>query len=140
MATFTQRRSSRVWARWIVALSAVVVAAFVINGLQSDSPSLTLSAARLPTAPPKVSVSPGFGSVTVHWEASTSAKGLRVTHYIVTPYSGRSALAEKKTGDVHSLVVKGLTNGKKYSFPVAATNTNGRGPARSSVMVTVGAP
>jgi fibronectin type 3 domain-containing protein len=65
-----------------------------------------------------------------------------VTHYVVTPYLGSSALASHvvKSGKT-SDVVSGLVNGKTYRFRVTAKTDHGSGPPSGPTnAVTIGVP
>jgi len=64
--------------------------------------------------------------VTVSWTAPSSDGGAAITGYKVTAAPGG---ATGTTTGATSVVVKGLTNGKPYTFTVTATNPAGTGTA-----------
>jgi len=90
--------------------------------------------AAAPWAPTGVSGQAGNGQVTVSFTPPSYDGGSPITSYTATS-SG------KQTGSASSspITVKGLTNGKPYTFTVTATNAIGTGPPSSpSSSVTPG--
>ncbi|HEY4375773.1 MAG TPA: CocE/NonD family hydrolase C-terminal non-catalytic domain-containing protein, partial [Acidimicrobiales bacterium] len=89
-------------------------------------------------APTPVAASARRGSANVTWTAPTAvANGAPVTGYRVTPYSGSTPLAAQSfAADASGGVVTGLTNGKAYTFKVAATNVSGPGAVATTGAVT----
>ena len=80
------------------------------------------------TAPSKVQnvhATTGNGSATVAWDPSDS-NGSPVDAYLVvaSPGSARATV----DGDTNSAVIRGLTNGQKYTFTVMAHNSMGASP------------
>lgn len=82
--------------------------------------------ATLPGAPTEVTASAGNAQATVSFTAPTSDGGSSIISYKVTSTPG----GKTATG-TSPITVKGLTNGKAYTFKVRATNTIGTGPASS---------
>jgi hypothetical protein len=84
---------------------------------------------------------PGDGRAVVRWTPPGST-ATPITHYVVTPYLGTSALSSRvvtsaKTSDV----VSGLVNGKTYRFRVVAETPTGSGPpSQPTNAVTIGVP
>ena len=76
-----------------------------------------------------VSAQPGNTQATVKWTPPVLHGGLPVTGYVVTPYLGHRALSSHT---FHSTakhqVIAGLSNGRQYTFKVAAMNKLGTGP------------
>ena len=99
------------------------------------------AAASLPGTPGRPSAVSGNRSVRLSWPAPTNG-GAPITIYLVTPYLGTHA---QPTRSFHSNktseMVNGLTNGKTYTFKVAAHNAVGTGaPSAASKAVTIGVP
>ncbi len=96
----------------------------------------------VPGAPTGASAAPGNGSATLHWHVPASSGDSAITSYVVTPFLGFSALASRTLpATPTTAVITGLTNGKQYSFKVAAHNTTGTGVrSAGSNIIVVGAP
>jgi hypothetical protein len=77
----------------------------------------------VPGAPTSVTATAGKGSVKLTWKAPSSSGGSAITGYVITPSSGSA----KTVGDVLTYTLTGLTNGKAYTFTVAAENAAGKG-------------
>jgi predicted lipoprotein with Yx(FWY)xxD motif len=98
-------------------------------------------AAAKPGAPGRPAAVAGDKSARVSWAAPSNG-GSPITIYLVTPYLGTHAQATRafhsnKTAEV----VTGLTNGKTYTFRVAAHNAVGTGAMSvASKAVTIGLP
>ena len=94
-----------------------------------------------PAAPSTVTASPGTQNALVSWSLPAN-NGSPITGYVVTPYSGATALSPRTFNDAaRSKYISGLTPGRTHTFRVAAVNAIGTG-ARSlaSNAATVGAP
>ena len=78
--------------------------------------------AGLPWEPCGVSANPGNAQATVSF-MNSAANGSAITGYTVIPSVGAPV-----TGKSSPIIVKGLTNGKSYTFEVTATNGIGTGP------------
>jgi hypothetical protein len=95
-----------------------------------------------PGAPTAVKAAPGSSKATLTWTAPTATNGAGVTGYVVTVLSG-GTVVKKVTYASNALTeaVTGLTNGKAYTFKVAATNVAGTGTtSTASASIIVGAP
>ena len=92
-------------------------------------PIAVAGAASKPAAPHKPVVAPGKAEVKVIWSAPKD-NGSAITGYVVTPFLGKAA-QEARTFKSASTwqVITGLTNGKVYTFRVAAKSKVGVGPA-----------
>jgi len=88
----------------------------------SVTPSVTV-----PSAPRDVMGSPGDGSIVVAWAAPLSDGGRGITSYRVI--SLQDSTKDCITSSGLSCTVRGLTNGRSYTFTVRATNSIGQGPA-----------
>jgi hypothetical protein len=100
------------------------------NGIQGGDPP---PKPPKPPAPPKPRVGPpgvpghvtaaaGDKEVTVSW-GPAAANGSPILRYVVTGDGGDHEVSAKR----RTLTLKGLTNGKAYSFSVSAVNDKGRG-------------
>ncbi len=92
----------------------------------------------LPGPPPAPVATAGNGSATVSWSAPPSDGGSPVTGYTVTASPGGRSCTW--IAGPLQCSVSGLSNGRSYTFSVAATNVQGTGPASgpsSSVAPTV---
>jgi Domain of unknown function (DUF4082)/Fibronectin type III domain/Bacterial Ig domain len=79
-----------------------------------------------PGAPTAVSAIPATGRALVSWTAPSEEGGSPITGYKITPYLGSQAQTPVNVSTpTTSAVVTGLTNGKGYTFTVAATNATG---------------
>ena len=74
----------------------------------------------------------------MRWTAPAN-HGSKVTRYSITTFLGNTVKARKIVGPITQVNVTGLTNGRRYSFHVAAFNAHGYGPARAGA-ATIGAP
>ena len=95
-----------------------------------------------PVAATGVTAVPGNGTATVRWAKPLDDGGSTLTGYVVTPQNGFFVLpAQTFLSPSTAAVVTGLTNGKAYSFKVAAINSVGTGLASlASNTITAGAP
>jgi predicted lipoprotein with Yx(FWY)xxD motif len=105
------------------------IGAFVVVGLVGGSLIAVgpAGAASKPSAPAKPSVAAGKAQVRVTWVAPAD-NGSKITGYVVTPFLGSKA-QPAHTFDSTALaeVVTPLTNGRSYTFKVAARNAVGTG-------------
>ena len=115
----------------VVALGAVTVGAIAPAG----------AAVTKPGAPAKPVAVSGNKQAKVSWKAPANG-GSAITLYIVTPYLGAKAQpARQFHSNKTTEVVTGLTNGKSYTFRVAAHNAKGTGKQSvASAAVTIGVP
>jgi hypothetical protein len=90
--------------------------------------------------PTGVTALPLSAAAKVSWKAPTNTNGSAVTGYVVTPYLAGVAKASTTFGSgVLSGTVSGLTNGKSYTFRVAAKNARGTGDgSAASAAIIVG--
>ncbi|MFZ0931054.1 MAG: fibronectin type III domain-containing protein, partial [Syntrophobacteraceae bacterium] len=79
----------------------------------------------MPTPPLNVTATAGNGMATVSFEPPKTDGGNPVTAYTVKSHPGRIKAKSTKS----PVIVKGLTNGKAYTFTVTATNSVGTGLA-----------
>ena len=128
MALFGKRFTTRLAILTVVSLAA--------TGVGSVAQAVTT----VPAAPWFVAASPGNTRAVVSWGVPASDGGSAVTNYVITPYLGTTALAKKTVGVVKQATIEGLTNGKRYTFDVAAINAAGTGTPRSSPATVVGSP
>ncbi len=79
----------------------------------------------MPDPPRNVAATAGNGMVTVSFDPPKSDGGSPVTVYTVTSHPGGIRVKSVKS----PIIVKGLTNGKAYTFTVTAGNSVGTGLA-----------
>ena len=79
----------------------------------------------LPGQPTNVTAVAGDGMATISFDPPKSDGGSRITGYTVKSHPG----GIRAKGDASPIVVRGLTNGKKYKFTVGAGNSAGMGPS-----------
>ncbi|HUB66999.1 MAG TPA: fibronectin type III domain-containing protein, partial [Candidatus Methylacidiphilales bacterium] len=123
------------------------------NGDSSPSiPSaeITVNAkpAAVPPAPPKVTVFPGNGMVSIHFQSpfppTISDGGSPILGYVCTvnpggrevPITGYGVLAISDTTHTTFRVIDGLQNGTTYTFELAAVNAAGTGAKAAPVTAT----
>jgi hypothetical protein len=83
----------------------------------------------VPSTPTAVSVIVGSGSITVSFSAPASDGGTPITGYTATCVSSNGGVAVSNTGSANStsIQVRGITEGKRYSCAVRASNAVGAG-------------
>jgi phospholipase C/fibronectin type 3 domain-containing protein len=104
-------------------------------------PTTTLTAIA-PFPPISPSASPGFGRATVQWSGPNSDGGAPITGYRITPsVDGILLNGQTFNSTATSETLSGLTNGRSYTFKVAAINAKGVGlPSLSTTAIIVGTP
>ena len=119
---------------------------FIVRALNASAASpksneASATPATAPYAPSAVTASPGTKDVTVRW-VKPDTGGSAITGFNV--YKGTKAGGEAATpvntkplpATATSLLVKGLTNGKKYFFIVRAVSAAGTSPGSAEVSAT----
>ena len=94
-------------------------------------------------APTAVSGTRGNTAVALRWTAPADNGGTALTGYAVQVRSGTAVVKTVTlTGTATTTTVTGLTNGRSYTFAVAARNANGTGgfSAASAALVPASAP
>ncbi|PRY13934.1 cell wall-binding repeat-containing protein [Kineococcus rhizosphaerae] len=103
------------------------------NGEGHDDQVVTLTVGTLPAAPAAPTAVAGDGRAVVTWKPAAAAgtTATDVTGYSLTPYKDGVAQAPVTFTATQpaTQVVTGLTNGAKYTFTLAATNSFGTGTA-----------
>jgi len=79
----------------------------------------------MPAPPTNVTVTAGNGEATVSFKTPKSDGGSPITRYTVTSHPGDI----KASGKQSPITVRGLTNGRAYTFTVTADNSVGTGLA-----------
>lgn len=100
--------------------------------------ALTDVVVTVPGAPRAAKATAGNRQATVSFKAPVSNGGCPIISYEAISNPGNI----KGTGKKAPLVVKGLTNGKTYTFTVKASNKMGTGPAsaKSNSVIPIGPP
>jgi hypothetical protein len=89
----------------------------------------------MPDPPRNVTAAAGDSMATVSFEPPKSDGGSPVTVYTVTSHPGGISVKSTKS----PVTIKGLTNGKEYTFTVTASNSVGTGlPSGACSSVTPG--
>jgi hypothetical protein len=107
---------------------------------------VTVAAPRRPGAPIVGTVSPGKASAVVRWAAPADPGNSAISGYVVRAYSHGTLVRSTTTAaGARRATVSGLTNGRAYTFRVAATNAFGTGALSSAsravtARTTPGAP
>ncbi len=102
------------------------------NPERSDRPTLAgVIADETPPAPAGLTAIPGDGLVTLTWEASPAGKKSPITAYTVTGSPEGTCVTDELT-----CVIRGLTNGVRYTFTVTAENANIVGEPSKPVRAT----
>lgn len=108
----------------VLILLSVALVAFMPSEAQALDP---------PAAPRGLEAVPGDGRVSLSWEEPEAAGVYKIDYYAV--YQDGVDVKHSAKGST-SAVVAGLTNGRAYSFAVAAHNKEGVGERTSAVTVT----
>jgi len=82
----------------------------------------------MPSQPRNVTAAAGDGVATVSFDPPKTDGGSPVTVYTVTSHPG----GIRAQGGKSPILVKGLTNGRTYTFTVTAGNSVGTGPATAA--------
>jgi hypothetical protein len=117
------------------------VQAVNVNGrgpVSAESNAVTPTGVSVPEAPTEVRASAATAQALVSWSEPASNGGSPITGYTVTPYlEGAAQTPVEVSASASSTIVKGLTNGKSYTFTVTAANASGSGPpSTASAAVT----
>ena len=115
--------------------TATVVAQNQIGLSAASSPSATILAAAVPTAPTNVAGVSGDSQIVVSFSESTS-NGSPITGYTVTSSPGSFTCSPTVLTGRVSCVVTGLTNGTSYTFTAVANSALGSSLA-STVSVSI---
>ena len=105
----------------------VVVTNAIGDSVGSRASNAVVPTLGVPGAPRTVKGSSGDGSVVVAWTPPLNDGGRSITSYRVTAVQDATKECTATTG--LSCTVRGLTNGRIYTFTVRATNSIGQGPA-----------
>ncbi|NDC19551.1 MAG: hypothetical protein EBZ87_04710, partial [Microbacteriaceae bacterium] len=107
---------------------SVTVVAVNAAGTGSSSTSISAMPFTNPGAPNSVGATADDGQVLVTWAAPTSNGGSDITGYVATATQSTNIFTCTAPSTATSCLIKGLTNGSKYSIKVSASNGAGAGP------------
>jgi hypothetical protein len=99
-----------------------------LTSVVSSVPSIVITVPDVPTGLTAVA---GNGQVALNWTAPANDGGAAIDHYII--YQDGADVAHSNT---NTATISGLTNGRSYSFAVAANNSVGTGAQTTSVSAT----
>lgn len=116
-----------------------------VNGSGLGPQSAASNAVKIgsPGTPTITTVIPGKNQVTLKLTAPAATNGSPITGYVVTPFlAGVAQTIRVLNSPATTAVVAGLTNGRSYTFRVAAKNKDGTGlmSAESASVVVAGVP
>lgn len=103
-------------------------------GQSAGSLSKGVIAAGLPDAPTSFAATRGVSSAELRWVAPTNTGGLPITNYVISYING----VIRTVKPITSTIVKGLVNGKAYTFKIQAITLAGSSVASAPVVVTPG--
>ena len=106
----------------------VTVVAVNAAGTGASSSSISSMPFTNPGAPASVAAVADDGQVLVSWAAPTSNGGSDITGYVATATQSTNVFSCSAPSTATSCLIKGLTNGNKYSIKVSASNGAGPGP------------
>jgi len=104
-------------------------------GLGPKSNQASATPLGVPDAPQSLTASAGDGEVSLSWSTPASDGGKPVQQYVVYRDDG-TGLTQVATVSGTSYTDTGLTNGKQYSYEVAAVTAVGQGPASAAASAT----
>ena len=107
---------------------SVTVVAINAAGTGASSASVSSMPFTNPGAPTSVAAVADDGQVLVTWAAPTSNGGSDITGYVATATLSTNVFSCSAPSTATSCLIKGLTNGSKYSIKVSASNGAGAGP------------
>ena len=107
---------------------SVTVVAVNAAGTGAASSSISSMPFTNPGAPNSVAAVADDGQVLVSWAAPTSNGGSDITGYVATATLSTNVFSCSAPSTATSCLIKGLTNGSKYSIKVSASNGAGAGP------------
>lgn len=110
---------------------SVTVVAVNAAGTGAASSSISSMPFTNPGAPNSVAAVADDGQVLVSWAAPTSNGGSDITGYVATATQSTNVFSCSAPSTATSCLIKGLTNGSKYSIKVSASNGAGSGPETS---------
>jgi len=110
---------------------SVTVVAVNAAGTGASSSSISSMPFTTPGAPNSVAAVADDGQVLVSWAAPTSNGGSDITGFVATATLSTNVFSCSAPSTATSCLIKGLTNGSKYSIKVSASNGAGAGPESS---------
>ncbi len=95
---------------------------------QKSLPSNSILADAPPSPPTNLTITMSSGSATISWQPPQTDNGSPISSYIITDASN----TVKCTTSTLICTIKGLTNGTRYVFTIAAVNAAGTGSSLNS--------
>jgi len=106
----------------------MTTASWAFGGIGGEGFGAQMTFYLMPDPPTNVIATAGKGEATISFKPPKSDGGSPITCYTVTSHPGKI----KASGKQSPITVKGLTNGRTYTFTVDASNSVGTGIASES--------
>ena len=109
----------------VVLLAATATLSWAFGGVGRGVDGASMTFYLMPGPPTCATAKAGNGEATVSFKPPESNGGSPIIRYTVTSHPGKI----KASGKQSPITVKGLSNGKAYTFTVSASSSSGTGLA-----------